>query len=232
VDLSRPLAARWRLRAGYELDYTHLRRSDLTAPDFRAPADVVAHGLRMALEAERGPWTASAWWRPARRARWNAWGFDADDDAAAAALGYQRYGATLARAVVNRPRASGRIELSAMAGRDLDRFSLYAFDAFDNRLAGYPTASVRYDRGLVARSAWVWQARAGLRLQGWADAARVRDAGESFAARTLVGVGAGGDVALPWRTLLAAEWGYGVQGRDRDGHTGTHTLRITAYRIF
>jgi hypothetical protein len=60
----------------------------------------------------------------------------------------------------------------------------------------------------------------------------VRDAGEDFAARTLAGIGAGADVALPWRTLLAAEWGYGFQGRDRDGHTGTHTLRITAYRIF
>jgi hypothetical protein len=71
-----------------------------------------------------------------------------------------------------------------------------------------------------------------VRVQGLLDAARVRDAGYAFRPRTLVGVGAGLEAALPWRTLLAAEWGYGLQGRDANGRKGTQTLRLTAYRVF
>ena len=37
-----------------------------------------------------------------------------------------------------------------MGGRDLDRFSRFAFGTFDNRLHGYPSALVRYDRGARA----------------------------------------------------------------------------------
>jgi hypothetical protein len=231
LDLSHPLGARGRVRAGYELDYTRLRRSDLTAPAFREPDSVVAHGLRVALEAQRGPWTAAAWWRPARRAGWRQWGFVGASRGEPAAA-YQRYGLTVGRTLTASSRLSGRLELAAMAGRRLDRFSLFAFDAFENRLTGYAVDSVRFDRGLVARSAFVWRAWPAVRLQGMVDAARVRDAGYGLQARTLVGVGAGLEAALPWRTLLAAEWGYGAQGRGRDGGQGTHTLRLTAYRIF
>jgi hypothetical protein len=232
LDLSRPLGGRWRARAGYELEYTRLRRSDLTDAGFREPSSVLAHGLRAALDVQRGPWTASAWWRPARRAHWRGWGYADAAEAAAAPAIYHRYGVTAARTVIASERTSFRVEVAAMAGRGLDRFSYYSFDAFENRLTGYPTASVRYDRGLVARSAFVWRARPALRLQGFADAARVRDAGYGFEARTLLGLGAGLEAALPWRTLLAVEWGHGVQGRDREGRPGTHTLRVTAYRLF
>ena len=230
VDLSHALGPRWRARAGYELEYTRLRRSDLTGPAFRAPTSVLAHGLRVALDGQQGPWTGSAWWRPARRQHWRAWGFPGTADETRPT--YHRYGVTLARSVIASPRVSGRVEAAAMAGSGLDRFSRYGFDAFDNRLTGYPTASVRYDRGLVLRSAFTCQARPALRLQGWADAARVRDAGFDGEARTLAGLGAGMEAALPFRTLLAVEWGFGLQGRDRDGNQGTHTVRITAYRVF
>jgi hypothetical protein len=37
---------------------------------------------------------------------------------------------------------------------------------------------------------------------------------------------------MPWRMLMAAEWGYGFAGRDRDGGLGTHVFRVTAYKVF
>jgi hypothetical protein len=232
LDLSHPLGARWRARAGYELEHVRLQRSDLTAADFREPPSVLAHGLRLALDGQQGPVSASIWWRPARRAQWRAWGFAGAAEEAAGRPTYHRYGVTLARTLIVSTRVSGRLEVAAMAGSGLDRFSRYSFDGFENRLTGYPSASVRYDRGLLARSALTWRAWRGLRLQALADAARVRDAGYGFEARTLVGLGAGLDAALPWRSLLAVEWGYGPQGRDREGATGTHTIRLTAYRVF
>jgi hypothetical protein len=32
--------------------------------------------------------------------------------------------------------------------------------------------------------------------------------------------------------LAAAEWGYGFEGRDREGGRGTHVFRVTAYKVF
>ena len=51
-----------------------------------------------------------------------------------------------------------------MAGTDLDRFSRFAFGTFDNRLHGYPSALVRYDRGGVVRTALAWTAAKALRI--------------------------------------------------------------------
>ena len=139
----------------------------------------------------------------------------------------------LARTVIASPRLLGRLELGALGGHGLDRFSRYSFDGFENRLVGYPVASVRFDRGLVGHGLVSWRARPGLRLQALVDAARVRDAGfEEGGGRTLVGLGAGVEAALPWRTLLAVDWGYGRDGLDRDGRRGTQTLRLTAFRVF
>jgi hypothetical protein len=232
VDLSHPVGPRVRARLGYELSYTRLGRSGLTAADFREPESALAQGLRLALDAEPGRWSGTAWWRPAWRPHWRTWGFaDAPEDADAARA-YERYGIRLARTFVLSPRLSGRVELAGMAGAGLDRFSRFAFDGFEERLTGYPVGSVRFDRGIVGRSVVVWLVRPRLRLQAWADAARVRDAGFDFEGRTLAGVGAGLETALPFRTLLALEWGHGLQGRDREGREGTHTLRATAYRVF
>ena len=44
--------------------------------------------------------------------------------------------------------------------------------------------------------------------------------------------GAGLETALPKGLLLALEWGYGFQARDRAGRQGAHVWRATAYKIF
>jgi len=232
LEVSRPLGARWRGRAGYELEYTRLRGSDLTTAVFALPDSHLAHGLRLALDGQQGPWSASLWWRAARRQHWRAWGLPGDAEGALPRGSYQRYGATLARTVIASPRLLGRLELDALVGQGLDRFSRYSFDGFENRLVGYPVASVRFDRGLVGHGLVSWRARPGLRLQALLDVARVRDAGFEQGGRTLVGLGAGVEAALPWRTLLAVDGGYGRDGLDRDGRRGTQTLRLTVFRVF
>ena len=111
-----------------------------------------------------------------------------------------------------------------MGGHDLDRFSRYGFDAFDNPLHGYPTASIRYDRGAVLRSATAWTWR-GLRVDGFGDAALVHDPGWASNARLYPGVGAGVESGGPFRTLLSFEWAYGVRA-------DTQTMRVTLYKPF
>jgi hypothetical protein len=232
LAVARPLSPRWLVRAGYELGYTRLRPSALTAPAFVAPASALVHALRVSLDGQRGPWTGSVWWSPAWRQGWRAWGWPDGGDDARGHAEFQRFGASVGRSLVFSPSALLRLEAAWMSGRDLDRFSRYTFDAFDNRLRGYPSAGLRFDRGAVFRTVTAWTIAPGVRLDAFADTAVVRDPGFGSALRAYSGVGAGVEAPLPWRTLLAAEWGYGFQGRDRAGAAGTHVFRVTAYKVF
>ena len=99
-----------------------------------------------------------------------------------------------------------------MAGRDLDRFSRFAFGTFDNRLHGYPSALIRYDRGGVLRTAVAWSAARALRLDFFADTAEVHDPGFGPGLRNYTG--------------------FGVQGIDTKGRRGTHVVRISGYKVF
>ena len=232
VWVVRPLGARTAVRAGYDLDYTHLAAAELTARDFVAPADQVAHGVRLALEAQRSGWNGSVWWYGGRRAGWRAWGRGGADGYERGHGGYQRFGAMLTRSAVLAPRLAARGELSWMDGRDLDRFSRYAFGTFDNRLHGYPSALIRYDRGGVGRLALAFAATRALRLDGFADYAVVHDPGLRRGYSRFAGFGSAVEVPAPMGTLVAVEWGYGVQGIDRDGGRGTHVVRISGFKVF
>ena len=125
-----------------------------------------------------------------------------------------------------------RIELAWMGGRDLDRFSRYSFGSFDNRLHGYPSALIRYDRGAVLRTALAWSAAKAVRLDAFADTAQVHDPGFGNGYHNFTGIGAAIEAPAPFGTLLSAEWGYGVQGLDPEGRRGTHVFRIAGYKVF
>jgi len=229
VAALRRLGARTRLRAAYELDAVWLEPNDTTAADFHVPTSPFAHGLRLGLEWERGAWSATAWGSAARRQSWAEWGRPGDyapEDAA-----YQKAGLTLSRTFVLGPRTVTRLETSALGGRHLDRFSRFSFDAFDNRLRGYPSAGIRFDRGIVLRSAATWEAARGWRLDGFVDAAAVHDPNAGSRSQGHLGTGAAVEMALPGRILLNVDWGFGFEARGRDGHRGTHVVRVTAYKV-
>jgi hypothetical protein len=118
-----------------------------------------------------------------------------------------------------------------MDGANLDRFSRYSFDAFENRLRGYPTASIRFDRGAVVRSVTSWSAR-GWRVDAFADMAVVRDPGFGDAMLGYPGLGAALEAGGPLGTLWSVEWGYGFRARRQDGGLGTQAVRVTGYRSF
>jgi hypothetical protein len=232
----RPLATRLRMRLGYELDYTAFDASDTTGATFVVPVDAVVHGLVAAVETESGPWSARLWWNPARRQRWQSWGHmrvrdELPDEGAADARAFQRFGVGIARTLALGRTFGSRIELAWMDGVDLDRFSRYSFNAFENRLHGYPTASIRYDRGFVTRSATSWSGR-GWRVNAFVDIAVAHDPGFGDALRGYPGVGAAIETAGPLRTLWSIDWGYGFKARRTNGVMGTHAVRLTGFRTF
>jgi hypothetical protein len=227
----KPLSPRLTLRAGYELDYTQFGGSDLTSPAFAVPADQVAHSVRAALDGQRAGWNASLWWAGSRRAGWRLWGSGPEDYRPEHA-DYQRYGASLTRPIVLTPSLVGRVEAAWMSGRDLDRFSRYAFGTFDNRLRGYPSALIRYDRGAVLRTAAAWAVGRRLRVDGFFDSAYVHDPGFGPRLRRYLGTGAALEAPAPFGMLAAVEWGYGFQGVNAGGRRGTQVVRVSAFKIF
>jgi hypothetical protein len=226
-----PLSSRVQLRVGYELEYTAFAGSGDTGPTFIVPSDAIVHGLRVALDLQRGPWSALAWWSPARRQGWHPWGRPGLDYTPGTS-DFQRFGVTAARSWVIAPGALARLEGSWVDGHDLDRFSRYSFDSFENRLRGYPSASLRFDRGAIVRSVATWTPPGRLRVDGFFDYAAVRDPGFGRAVKSYPGLGAAVELPLPRRILLAVEYGYGVKARNTDGSEGTHVLKITGFKIF
>ncbi len=186
------------------------------------------HGLATALEAESGPWTARAWWTPAARQHWFPWGLDGAERSPGT---FHRFGMVVARTLALGRTVGSRVEVAWMDGVNLDRFSRYSFDAFENRLRGYPTASIRYDRGVVGRTATSWSAR-GWRVDAFGDMALVRDPGVGSALRGYPGIGVALEAGGPFQTLWSVEWGYGFRARREDGGTGTQAVRVMGYRGF
>lgn len=232
VWLLRPLTPRITVRAGYDLDYTHLARGDATARDFVVPADQIAHGARLSLDVQRAGWNGSVWWNPGRRAGWRAWGRSRSGEYDPAHRDFQRYGASLSRSTVLTPHLVARVEGAWMAGHDLDRFSRYSFGTFDNRLRGYPSALIRYDRGGAVRTALAWGASRLVRIDGFFDSAAVRDPGFGRGLRNYTGIGGAIEAPAPFGTLLAVEWGYGFRGVNSNGSLGTQVLRFSGVKVF
>ena len=228
----RPLSARTAFRFQYDWDYNKYDRGDLTAARFAVPRNQNAHGVRLAFEAQRAGWQMSVWGSYARRVGWRAWGLPESPAYRETHADFQRFGASALRSQAITPRIVTRVEVAAMGGRDLDRFSRYAFGTFDNRLHGYPSALIRYDRGAVLRTALAWSMAKAIRIDGFADTAAVRDPGFGPTLRQYTGLGAALEAPGPFRTLLSLEWGYGFQGIDTDGDRGTHVLRLAGYKVF
>jgi hypothetical protein len=226
------VAGPFRVRAEYHADHTALTRADTTAPDFIVPPSPTVHAARISVDVQRRAWSGDVWWSPAVRQRWRAWGTSgsgASPAEAGDARTFQTFGASIARSFILSPKTVARMDLSWMDGRDLDRFSRYTFGTFDNRLHGYPAASIRYDRGAVVRSVVSATLTPRLRVDGFVDAAAVH---ERAAARRYVGVGTAVEAPLPLGFLTSVEWGYGVRGIRSGGGEGTHVLRLSAYKIF
>lgn len=231
VWLLRPLSPRIAVRAGYDLDYTHFAAGDATAAAFVVPAAQLVHGARLAIDGQRAGWNGTLWWNPAIRSGWRAWG-RGDGEYQPTHRTFQRYGASLSRSAVLTPRLVVRAEAAAMAGGDLDRFSRYSFGTFDNRLRGYPSSLVRYDRGGVLRGAFGWAAGRLMRFDGFLDTAWVHDPGFGAGLRNYTGIGGAVEAPAPFGTLLAFEWGYGLQGIDTKGRRGTQVMRVSGYKVF
>ena len=232
VALLRPLTPTLTFRAGYELEYTRFSRSDVTAA-----------GVRGACQPGRA--------RPGSRARGPAARLgrhglvDARPALRVAGLGSPFVGRLQ---LVGRRLPAVRHDPGAfrdpVAGRRGTRrgrrdgrarpgpIQSLRVRHVREQVEGYPSALIRYDRGAAVRTALAWAASRRVRLDGFADLAYVHDPGFSTGMSPFTGIGAAVEAPAPFGMLVAAEWGYGIQGVNADGQRGTHVVRVTGYKVF
>jgi hypothetical protein len=228
----RPIGPRAAARVEYDWDYNRFDRGEVTDPAFRIPANQNAHGLKLGLDLQYAGWQTSVWASHTVRLGWRPWGVPDSPEEPASQASFQRFGVNVLRAASVSPRLTTRVDGSIVGGRNLDRFSRVSFGTFDNRLHGYPSALIRYDRGGVLRTALSVAAARAVRVDGFADVAGVHDPGFGRGLRGYAGFGAALECPAPFGTLVAVEWGYGMQGINTDGRRGTHVVRITGYKVF
>ena len=212
------------------------RGDDRPTPAFVVPATRTRTALRAGLDLQRAGWQASVWASHTRRIGWRRVGRARHREYARAhadVRARRRQRAARSAALSPRRDDAGRRRRWWPAAISIDSAG-FAFGTFDNRLHGYPSALIRYDRGAVLRTASSWSAgkadsarrlrrhrrrpRSGIRPRP-AQLHRLRRRARGARRRSA--------------RCVAVEWGYGVQGVNTNGRTRhPGACGSPAYKVF
>ncbi len=192
--------------ASYQLRHDSYGAASETSPDFVLPKSTFTQGVGIAYEHRRWGYTLQGSVFGYRRARWEAWGENAEVDPASA-RDYLKYSASLSKdffAGIHK----FRINLAYFGGRDLDRFSMYQFGLFDEtRIHGVPAGGVRFPELAIARASYSLNVLSLYRLDAFFDQAFGRDPFDGDTWRPITGLGLGFNLRGPFRTLVRGEVG-------------------------
>jgi hypothetical protein len=133
------------------------------------------------------------------------------------------------------PRVTTRIEAAVMGGRDLDRFSRFAFGHRSTTgCRAIPSALVRYDRGAVPQDGGRrGRPRRWLRLDAFGRYGRgASDPGFGPGLRITPAFGAASRRPAPFGHAQSPSSGIRRQGVNAERRRGTHVVRISGYKVF
>ncbi|HVS03857.1 MAG TPA: hypothetical protein VMT16_13910 [Thermoanaerobaculia bacterium] len=216
VKLGRPIGNFFRLGASYDLGYRNYSRTDETAAELTLPSDHLLHSFEVDGRYARAGYRlsfAASW---SLRSRWEPWGMPAQvaafDDASE---DFVRWEVRAAKTWHLRRFQKLGLELDAVGGRDLDRFSKYQFGFFGGtRVHGYQSNRVRAEEALAAHASYGFEIGQLLRLEGVVDAAWASDEESGLSDELLAGVGLVGSFMGPWQTVMQVDVGVPVAGPD------------------
>lgn len=125
-----------------------------------------------------------------------------------------------------------RAEVNYLDGSDLDRFSKYEFSLFGgDRLSGFAGTGVRFDRGYVARTSYVFNLLQAIRFGLQLESARTRDRTFDTEDRSFTGLGVSGNVVGPWKTVWQLSWGRALDS-DIAGLEGKQEFLFLVLKLF
>ena len=194
-----------KLVASYQFRFDAFSVDPATSATFRPPVSTITNGLGLSWEWQQGGYSFLAGGTSYRRARWEPWGDPGDYRPGDQT--YLKYSASLSRDYVF---GLQKVHLNAAyyGGRDLDRFSAYAFGLFDdNRVHGVPSAGVRFGELGMVRGSYSFNLFDQYRFDVFLDQAVGRDPRLTTEWQALTGFGIGGNIRGPHNTLLRGDVG-------------------------
>lgn len=236
VGVGRPVGSL--AQVGFETRLSHQAWSDTddTSSDFAVPHDTLVVAAIGTFEVHAGGWDARASVERAERTEWEAWGpLDAaGDPTIRSASGYWRWRVGVGRTFRPTLLQSITLEAESMGGDDLDRFSQYEFSAFGGaQLPGFEGTGIHFDEANMVHLTWGLSLFGRLGIDVSVGAARTRNAQLSAAdlaeigfRSTHVGIGLGGTVPGPWRTIVRFDVGAPISSPDYDGIAGRATAQV------
>jgi hypothetical protein len=193
-----------KLTASYKFRFEAYSRDDGTAPDFVTPVDTVTNGVGLGYTYRRGGYAFVAEGFHYQRASWRSWGdgkgFSPEQRS------YRKFSVSLSKDFSIQTFQKIHVNVAYFGGQRLDRFSMYAFNHFDqNGIHGVPSSGVRFsDLGMV-RAGYSFNVFNLYGLDLFLDQAAGRQRVFDAKWRSITGTGLGLNVKAPFGTLLRGE---------------------------
>jgi hypothetical protein len=253
--LGKPLGSFFKVTATGSLQFRSFYESDAGSEalpatlEFVLPVDHRVATVGLQAEFNRRGYSVTAEGGLSRRSEWRAWGlrdpatgiyYDVDPvngDLAPTVFDpetstFTTWGVTAFKEWSLPKFQKIRAEVNYLDGSDLDRFSKYEFSLFgSDRLSGFAGTGVRFDRGYVARTSYVFNLLQAVRFGVQLDSARTRDRTFDTEDRSFTGVGVSGNVVGPWKTVWQISWGRALDS-DVAGLEGKQEFLFLVLKLF
>jgi hypothetical protein len=195
-----------KLTGSYRFRFDTYTRDGRTALNFVTPVDTVTNGLGLTYAYRRGGYSLIAdafeYWRGS----WRSWGFG--EGFSPRQRTYRRFSLGLSKDFSIQTFQKIHLNLAYFGGQRLDRFSMYAFNPFDqNRIHGVPSSGVRFSDLAIVRAGYSFNLFSLYGLDLFFDEAVGRGRALNEKWRSITGIGLGLNVKAPLRTLLRGEIG-------------------------
>ncbi|MBI3447582.1 MAG: beta-galactosidase [Acidobacteria bacterium] len=240
-----PFAKFFKVKVEGELAYDTFAQADTKCGAFITPQDTTIQTAYLRPEFHRNAWTVALNSQWSDRQSFAPWGLDRSTDSTCprpassathpdffeGARNYTRYGGAITKEFYLPKSQKVRVQVEEMGGRDLDRFSKYAFGIFESSLRGYSGSGVRFTDGTIGHLVYNFNLADIIRFEASFDQARVRDRqlGEEF--RNYSGVGIGGQFVGPWGTLIQLNVGYALASTVPE-FQGQKEYRLEILKLF
>jgi hypothetical protein len=228
LNLGWQVTAFQKLTASYKFRFDAYSPDEKTAPDFATPVDTVTNGAGLSYAYRRAGYALVAEGFYHQRASWRTWG--RGEGFSPEHRSYLKWSASLSKDFSIRTFQKIHLVVAYLGGQRLDRFSMYAFNQFDqNRIHGVPSSGVRFSDLAMVRAAYSFNVLNLYGLDLFLDQAAGRQRDVDAKWRSITGTGLGLNVKGPFGTLLRGEIGKSFLPAHYRG-SGSIVAQVVVYK--
>lgn len=221
VNLGLPIGPYLKTSLGVFGQWDNFQRHEDTGPNFVTPVDTMTYGAELRLAWNQDGYNFVAKGSYASRAKWEPWGDPATSGYDPNQKTYWKYSAELTKGFYFSKFRKLGVSVSYLDGARLDRWSQWDFGPFTtNKIAGFPSGSVRADQAFLANLSYGVNLGEVLRFGINYDQALVTQKLSGYDHTYFSGAGLDLDMNGPWdNTRIRIETGYPVVAHGVKGLT-------------